>query len=196
MSQIAYSSIPVWARPSVTDEPVAEGAAGEGMPSPPQPAGGPGSSRLLIAVGRDGAAAAAGWQDLLGQSSAPVHAVPADDVQTAAAGLRSALSQSRVGIRVLIAGSAGDCLALRAVALGAGLADDEIAVAPCGAGPIEVACAHCGAATATSAGVGSVISCAGCAGRLVVYYHVSRRSGRFLGYLVDAETLPAEQEPR
>ena len=41
------------------------------------------------------------------------------------------------------------------------------------------------------AAVDDVICCDGCDRDLLVYYHVSRRTGAFLGFMVDAETAPS-----
>ncbi|WP_206051823.1 dimethylamine monooxygenase subunit DmmA family protein [Nocardioides ferulae] len=114
-----------------------------------------------------------------------------DDAPAAETALAAALERARVGVRVALAGPAGACLRLRAVALGAGAEDDEIHVHATEAGTAEVFCAHCSTATATAVGVDGVVPCTGCGRDLVVYHHVSRRLGQYLGFQVDAETLPA-----
>ncbi|MFZ2240318.1 MAG: dimethylamine monooxygenase subunit DmmA family protein, partial [Gordonia amarae] len=78
---------------------------------------------------------------------------------------------------------------VRAHALRAGLEDDEIHVSATGSGPIKVFCSHCRATTTADAGIDDVVPCAGCGRGLLVYYHVSRRKGSYLGFMVDAETV-------
>ncbi|MDT3444425.1 MULTISPECIES: dimethylamine monooxygenase subunit DmmA family protein [unclassified Pseudofrankia] len=113
----------------------------------------------------------------------------ADDVGTACEQLAAALAEARVGVRVRVAGSVGSCLTLRATAIAAGLEDDELYVAPTGSGPVEVACVHCGGVASAEAAIGDVVGCPGCGRDLLVYYHVSRRLGRFLGFQGDAGAI-------
>ena len=112
-----------------------------------------------------------------------------EDVQSACAVLVEALGRARVGVRVGVAGPAGACLALRAAALDVGLEDDEFVAVTAGAGPLEVFCTHCRAATSAAVDVGDTVACGGCHRNLVVYHHVSRRSGQFMGYMGDAEVM-------
>ncbi|MBD0862785.1 hypothetical protein IA539_16465 [Gordonia sp. zg691] len=172
MSQIAYSSVPSWARPG---DPV--------EPASPAPTG---STYLLVGVG-DVADELSRWEsDLPPRASTRIHG----DRGTVAGLLASALADSVVGIRVWIIADIGAALALRAVALSAGLEDDEIEVvttAPLGTGTVEVFCAHCRTVTSAEVVVDDVVACVGCRRDLLVYHHVSRRSGRFLGFMVDAE---------
>lgn len=170
MSQIRYSSIPVWARP-------AGGPTGE-----PE---GDGVDFVIVGIGPAGDAVVRGWTARLAGS--PVTRIVADELDAADARLREALVDAKVGVRVWICGPVGDCLALRATALVAGLEDDELYIAPTGAGPLDVSCSHCPAVTRADVEVGSVVACSGCGRNLLVYHHVSRRSGTFLGFMVDAE---------
>ncbi|MFT4126166.1 MAG: dimethylamine monooxygenase subunit DmmA family protein [Gordonia sp. (in: high G+C Gram-positive bacteria)] len=175
-SQIAYSSIPDWARPGAprtTDGPPAA------------------ASYVLVGVGESGAAQVDTWAGALGPK-APISRVVHADLDGAASGLRSAIARSAVGVRVLVAASAGDGLCLRAVAVGAGLEDDELAVTVVdpdpGTAAIAVFCSHCRTTNHVAAEVDDVVGCGGCHRDLLVYYHVSRRSGAYLGFMVDAET--------
>ncbi len=173
MSQIAYSSIPVWARASApADDPLPALS---------------GRSYLLVGVGEGAEDTLRRWTEVLpGDIACRVLSYP--DADRAAAGLRAELARARVGIRVVIAAPTGAALALRGVAVTVGLNDDEIHVTSTGSGDIEVLCAHCRTVTTTSAGVDDVIDCGGCGRHLLIYYHVSRRSGAHLGFMVDAET--------
>ena len=113
-----------------------------------------------------------------------------DDLDGAIAWLGAAIATARVGERVRLTAAVGDCLRLRGAAISAGMLDDEIDIAPTGYGAIGVQCVHCGHATTARTSVDQVIDCEGCGRSLVVYYHVSRRTGFFMGYQADAE-VPA-----
>ncbi|MFW0794432.1 dimethylamine monooxygenase subunit DmmA family protein [Gordonia sp. CPCC 205515] len=176
MAQIDVSSIPDWARPasSTTD----------GLPDFG------GRSYVVVSVGDEAAAMVERWTPQL-PHDIEVSRVVADDSADAADELRVQLASATVGVRVVLAGPAGACLHLRGVATTAGLEDDEIHVTRCGAGPIEIFCSHCRETTVAVADVDDLVDCAGCGRSLLVYHHVSRRSGRYLGFMVDAETPTA-----
>ncbi|AFR51283.1 dimethylamine monooxygenase subunit DmmA family protein [Gordonia sp. KTR9] len=173
MSQIAFSSVPTWARPGDPSE--------ETTPAPT------GSSYVLVGVG-DVVETLARWESALPpRATTRIHA----DADSAAAQLAGTLAEAVVGVRVWITADAGSALTLRAVALGAGLEDDEISVVPVTSAPevvVEVFCAHCRSVTRATASVDDVVPCAGCRRDLLVYHHVSRRTGHYLGFMVDAET--------
>lgn len=153
----------------------------------PLPAGA--ASWLLIAVGGSGRERAAAWcRDL--PDDVPVALLDADRVADLVPTLDAAVAQARVGVRVAVAGPVGDCLAARGRLVSAGLEDDELLVSPTEPGAVEVFCVHCRAATVTTAAVGEVVPCDCCGLGLLVYHHVSRRDGRYLGFQADAETLP------
>ena len=144
-----------------------------------------GVSYLLVGVGDRVTPILCRWREEL--TDFPVELIAHADVEIVGFALKETLGHARVGVRVRIAGSAGACLTLRAVALNAGLEDDEIAVVTAGPGLLEVFCTHCRGATRAPVEVGDTVVCGGCQRSLVVYHHVSRRTGRFLGYMVDAE---------
>ncbi|MBL7495707.1 hypothetical protein I6A84_12605 [Frankia sp. CNm7] len=168
-----HSSVPTWAA---------------GPPSPP--ADDDGAAYVLVGVGPDAEPVLREWRAGLAPGT-PVRLLRAADGGEAAGLLAAALTDARVGVRVRVAGPVGACLALRAAALAAGLEDDELYVAPAGAGPVEVACVHCGAVVTAGAAAGdaaagdvlagAMVGCPGCGYGLLVERHVSRRTGRFLG---------------
>ena len=186
MEQLAYSSIPAWARPGdgagTNEAPLTEASI------LPAPTAGLGRSHLLVGVGRDAADAVADWSAQLVAQGLTVEEIVTETVAEADVQLRAAFDAATVGIRLMLAGPVGVCLALRATAVRAGLDDDELAVMPCGTGPIDVRCAHCGEVTSVIAAVDDVVECTTCARNLLVYYHVSRRTGHYLGFMIDAET--------
>jgi len=146
-----------------------------------------GAAYVFIGVGSAAAPVVRTWlEDVAGRS---VELWTGDDVPSACAVLVEALGRARVGVRVGVAGPVGACLALRAAALDAGLEDDEFAALTVGAGPVDVFCTHCRAATSAVVDVGDTVMCDGCQRTLVVYHHVSRRLGQFMGYMADAEAV-------
>lgn len=175
MPALVYTSVPAWAVPDVS--------AGAGIdPS--------GASYVLVAVGGPAALVLRMWAAELA-GTPDVRIVEAADTPAAQAALAATLAEARVGVRVWLAGPTGACLALRGTATQAGVEDDELCVAPTSTGPVELLCVHCGGVTVTGDGIGEVVPCAACDRSLVIYHHVSRRSGRFLGYMVDAEEAGA-----
>ena len=50
---------------------------------------------------------------------------------------------------------------------------------------------HCRTVTTAAVELSEVLPCSGCGRNLLVYYHVSRRQGAHLGYMVDAEEQSA-----
>lgn len=176
MSQIPFSSIPQWARPQGS-------AATEAIDTD-------GATHLLVGVGPEASELVERWAGDLGDGVA-VRILCGEDAAGVSSPLRAALDGATVGVRVHIAGPVGACLALRGVAAAAGLEDDELRFTPVGAGPVDVFCAHCGGVTPACAAVDDVIACSGCERNLLVYHHVSRLTGHYLGFMIDAEEPPA-----
>jgi dimethylamine monooxygenase subunit C len=110
-----------------------------------------------------------------------------DNLDDAIAWLSAAIASAHSGERVQVTATAGDCLRLRGTAAAAGVMDDEIDIAPTGHGAIGVQCVHCDRVTTARTAIEQVIACEGCGRSLLVYYHVSRRTGLFMGYQADAE---------
>jgi hypothetical protein len=144
----------------------------------------------IVAFGAAGAAVARTWCDEIAatgrESGLVVHQVDDDDAARAA--LLADLAVARVGWRLMMVGPAVDCLRLRAVATGAGVADDEITVASTDVGLRSVQCVHCRTVTTAAVQLEDVLPCSGCGRNLFVYYHISRRQAAHLGFMVDAES--------
>lgn len=146
----------------------------------------------VIAVGDAGARVARLWSAEIAaigsESRMSVHALPDDgDVGKASTVVRAAVDEARVGWRLMIAGPAASCLKLRAEAVAAGVADDELTVASTDVGMRSVQCVHCRSVTTAVVALEDTLVCSGCSRNLLVYYHVSRRQGAHLGFMVDAE---------
>jgi hypothetical protein len=168
MTNLADTSIPSW----VID------------PTPTEPDT-TGRSYLLLGVGAAARPTLQRWEAEIGADH--VDLMLDADVDKVREVLVHKLKAARVGIRLRIAGSAGACLKLRGVALTHGLEDDEISAFPVGVGPLEVFCTHCRAVSGAHVDVGGTVPCDGCGRTLVVYHHVTRRSGQFMGFMADAE---------
>jgi len=167
MTSLADTSVPAW-------------AVGAATVAPPDDRG---TTYLLVGVGEEGTALAGSWASALpGKPTV----ICGDDAHAVSAAVRTALDTARVGLRVWLAGPPGACLVLRGLAVSAAVEEDELHVSVVGAGPIEVQCVHCQTAS-TAVAIGDIVPCGGCGRQVVVYYHVSRRTGRFLGYMHDAE---------
>lgn len=173
VTELAHTSVPRW----FTGTPEAlSGVPGTGA-----------RSYLLVGVGQTVSPFLRQWRYHLDMDVATEFLIH-EDVDVVNTALAEALGRARVGLRLWLAGPSGACLSLRGTALRGGLEDDEISVTVTEPGAIEVSCVHCLAVTSTSAGVGDVTQCAGCQLNLVIYHHFSRLSGRFMGFMVDAET--------
>ncbi|MBX7453608.1 hypothetical protein GR927_36995 [Mycolicibacterium sp. 3033] len=146
----------------------------------------------IIAFGPAGGAVARRWAAQIGRESAVrSYEVAVGDDERARAALVGALADARVGWRLMMAGPADACLRLRAAAVALGVADDEITVASTDVRKRAVHCVHCRTVTTAAVELSEVLPCSGCGRNLLVYYHVSRRQGTHLGYMVDAEEQSA-----
>jgi hypothetical protein len=101
--------------------------------------------------------------------------------------LRAALEQSRVGVRLEIAGPPADVHAAKAAAAECGMLDEEITLLSADNGPRVIFCGHCHAGTTTTEPEGSEVTCRGCGTDLAITDHFSRRKGGFLGFSAHAE---------
>lgn len=122
-----------------------------------------------------------------GECGIPTLVSTFQDVHAAVAAVSSTTASARIGARLMVAGPASDCAAVRAAALQQGWTDEEIGVGSTCVQDRRVTCSHCGTVTTTAAGIENVFACHGCARDLVVYYHFSRRTGTYLGFMVNAE---------
>lgn len=147
----------------------------------------------LVALGDEGADAVRFWCDeisVLGRENALVaYRFGGDDVEEACAAIVSDAERARVGWRLMMAGPATACLRLRAKALDLGLADDEMTIASTEVERRAVYCVHCRTVTSHEVKLEETVTCRGCGRTLLVYYHISRRQGAHLGFMVDAEQV-------
>lgn len=102
------------------------------------------------------------------------------------------LIAARVGWRLILVGAESPVLAAQARALEAGVLAAEIlaeVVEPrdVGADQRSVYCAHCATVHQAAVPVGGFTRCPQCSADLVVYHHLSQRTGAYLGYMSDAE---------
>ncbi|BBY66275.1 dimethylamine monooxygenase subunit DmmA family protein [Mycolicibacterium helvum] len=152
-----------------------------------------GRQYTVLAIGAEAADIAARWTAQISAerpgTQPRVHLIA--DAAEACRALDADLADALVGWRLLLAGPAHACLRVRARALELGAADDEITVASTEVATREIYCAHCRTTTTAPVDLTEEISCPGCARRLFVYYHVSRRLGAHLGFATAADPAPA-----
>lgn len=145
----------------------------------------------VIAFGPAGNEVAREWSDDIyaagRESGLRIHRIAEGDADEACAALVADLAEARVGWRLMLAGPASVCLRVRAKALECNIADDEMTIASTDTGGRDVQCVHCRTVTSVRADLEDVVPCTGCGRNLVVYYHVSRRQGAHLGFMIDAE---------
>jgi hypothetical protein len=108
------------------------------------------------------------------------------DPQTLA-NLASALDNSCIGVRLILAGPPADIHAAAAAAARCGMLDEEMTLVCEEDGPRVIFCGHCHATTTTVEPAGSEVECRGCATILATTDHFSRRVGGYLGFSAYAE---------
>lgn len=152
----------------------------------------------IVAFGSSGGDIARMWCTQIAaagyESAIRLHEVPAiEGDDQARAALIADLADARVGWRLMMAGPAHACLRLRALAVQLDVADDEMTVASTEVDSRAVHCVHCRTVTCEPVQIDDVLPCSGCGRNLLVYYHVSRRQGVHLGFMVDAEESAVEE---
>ena len=160
----------------------------------------PAATRCLLAVG-DGPEGAERVARTLGlPGHVPVtllHLSPSTpDVQAVERAVADALATAATGVRLAVCGDEVFVRRVVALARGAGLNPDEVAIRIHGSRARRVVCMHC--KTITDGASTAVAVCDGCGRHLQVYQHFSRRLGAFMGFQVDAEApgeLPPETRP-
>jgi dimethylamine monooxygenase subunit C len=160
-----------------------------------------GRAWTVITFGSRGADIAKSWAAQIAssgrESAMRLHRIDEEDpagsdtARRVSAVLRSDLADARVGWRLMMAGPADACLGLRGMAMALGVADDEMTVASTDVDSRAVQCVHCAAVTRAPVQLGETLPCSSCARNLLVYHHVSRSSGAYMGFMVDAEEQSA-----
>lgn len=105
------------------------------------------------------------------------------------------LSNTRMGLRLYVAGSEGFIWWVIGIARDAGLSEDAIQKERCGTLARPVVCVHC--RTLTDGVTTNVYQCPGCGLHVFVRDHFSRRLGAYQSVCVDAENpgeLPEIEE--
>jgi dimethylamine monooxygenase subunit C len=147
-----------------------------------------GRSYLVVSTGEAGRAVASRWTAAIASSARPLWAHhDSGESPLALDGLRQELAAARVGTRVMVAAPERDVLDVLRLARAAGAVDAELRAHVTPAGDLRVYCPHCRTDTHARLGVGDTVACEGCRRTLIVYHHVSRLHGAYLGYMVDAE---------
>lgn len=151
-----------------------------------------GRSWTIIAFGHQATGVTQGWVAQIaaagGESAVRHHELAEwDELGQGPATLRADLADARVGWRLMMAGPADACLKLRGTATNLGVAEDEMTVATTDVDSRAVQCVHCGAVTRARVQLDEVLPCHACDRKLLVYHHVSRHAGAYMGFMVDAE---------
>lgn len=181
---MAHTSVPHWALASTADE--------RELPAAWKPA-----SCTVLDYGAPETAAR--WSEKLDELRIPHDIVPLPPLSAAGqkpephelanerAVIERCLASATVGWRLIIVGALPDVLRARSLAEQGGLLVEEILAATTRTDLLPVTCVHCDAITIAQTGIDGVVPCGDCAEPLLVYAHVSRRKGSFLGFKVDAE---------
>lgn len=148
----------------------------------------------IIALGDAARAQAEAWASELAThpSVDSVMTWAARGLEQARAGLDEALVGARIGWRLAVAGPADVCLDLRARALAAGVEEDEMRFASTRTRTRAIYCPHCRRTLRAESTPGQTVTCVTCSRSLLVYHHVSRRTGAHLGFMADAERPTAD----
>jgi dimethylamine monooxygenase subunit C len=145
-----------------------------------------GREYVVVSSGEDARAVAAGWRDAVEALGRPLWSEH-HDAGSAAPALAERLQGARVGVRVMIAAPELEALDALRAAHAAGAIDAEIRVHVTDRGVRRVQCPHCHAHTEAAVEVDATVTCDGCGRTLLVYHHVSRVHGAYLGFMADAE---------
>lgn len=151
-----------------------------------------GSFYLVASRGAKGQAVAQRWTDAIALAGKPLwthHDSGATPLPLDA--LREQLATARVGTRIMVAAPELDVLDVLRTARAAGAIEAEMRSHVTPTDERRVYCPHCRTHTVARVEVGDTVPCAGCRRTLIVYHHVSRLQGSYLGYMVDAEERAA-----
>ena len=168
---------------------------------------GPGATALLRVLAEIQGSAPPALQKarvlLVPDAGAPLTTVPFDhlglslvspfpDTASLLEAFRLVLGESLMGTRLYVAGPESFIGLAMKIALQFDLNKDEIRAEEVGTLARRVFCIHC--RTTTENVRTNIVSCAGCARRLLVRDHYSRRLAAYMGVMVDAEA-PGELPP-
>lgn len=147
-----------------------------------------GTSYLVLSRGGAGDVVARGWAATIERAGKPLWIHHGDRAERwALALLQAQLDAARVGTRVMVAAPELDVLDVLRAARAAGAIDAELCAYVTSRETRRIHCPHCGEETVATVDVGEAAPCGGCGRMLIVYHHVSRLHGAYLGYMVDAE---------
>jgi hypothetical protein len=157
-------------------------------PAEPASVDGSGRGYVVLAFGPDAEQVAAAWRRDIARRAMPLVSLdggpnPANALDR----LAEVLAGASTGLRLMVAGPEQEVLAVQSAARVAGMIDDELALHVTSAAARQVYCVHCKTTSSVVAAVDELASCHGCGRELLVFAHLSRRSGSYLGFLADAE---------
>jgi hypothetical protein len=141
----------------------------------------------VVAFGPAAEQVAAAWRGEIGLSEMPLVSLDAAAGPSVMERLTDVLGVSSTGLRLMVAGPEQEVLAVQSAARAAGMIDAELALHVTSAESRKVYCVHCKTTSSARAAVDELASCEGCGRELLIFAHLSRRSGSYLGFLADAE---------
>ncbi len=162
-----------------------------------------GTSFLILSFGGMESAATAGVWISQAQDHGPTTALAFDTLDDdAVAALAASFARCRTGVRIMVVGGQHDVLAALALARSYGACDAELTSFATHTDDLGFYCAHCRGTHRAHAAPGQLVVCPGCGRTLEVHAALNasrgsflasdaRRSGSYLGHMVDADDGPA-----
>ena len=142
---------------------------------------------MVLAFGPEAEQTAAGWRREITRRSMPLAVLDGADSASTLGRLTEVLRAAATGLRLMVAGPEQEVLAVQSAARAAGMIDAELTLHVTSSAYRRIYCVHCKTTSSARAAVDEVTSCAGCGRGLLIFAHLSRRSGSYLGFLADAE---------
>jgi hypothetical protein len=147
-----------------------------------------GRSYVVLAFGSEAEQIAAAWRRQIQTLELPLISLDSGpDAAETVDRLNEVLASAFTGVRLLVAGPEQEVLAVQSAARAAGMIDAELTLHVTSAASRKVYCVHCKTTSSVQAAVEEVAPCGGCGQEILVFPHLSRRSGSYLGFLADAE---------
>jgi hypothetical protein len=147
-----------------------------------------GRSYVVVAFGPEAEPIAAGWRREIAQGPSALIALDCDQAASETMSrLTGVLASATTGLRLMVAGPEQEVLTVASTARAAGMIDAELSLHVTSATSRKVYCVHCKSTSSARAAVDEVAACQGCGRELLIFAHLSKRSGSYLGFLAAAE---------
>jgi hypothetical protein len=146
-----------------------------------------GRGYVVVAFGPEAEPVAAAWRREIAELSLPMVSLAGAHPGDTLGRLADVLAAATTGLRLMVAGPEQEALAVQSAARAAGMIDAELVLHVTSAESRKVYCVHCKTTSSAQAAVEELAACDGCGRELLIFAHLSRRSGSYLGFLADAE---------